>query len=80
MVVEELVNKPHHQLAGELPATTDWPLLVDVLSAPLHYRTLVSHEPLDSALHSRLIDMVLNGVGSATSADPPARPRAKHIE
>jgi AcrR family transcriptional regulator len=48
---------------GELPATTDWPLLVEVLSAPLHYRTLVSHEPLDSALHSRLIDLVLNGVG-----------------
>jgi AcrR family transcriptional regulator len=54
---------------GELPATTDWPLLVEVLSAPLHYRTLVSHEPLDSALHSRLVDLVLNG------ADRPGKRR-----
>jgi AcrR family transcriptional regulator len=62
---------------GELPAKIDWPLLVEVLSAPLHYRTLVSHEPLDSALHPRLIDLVLNGVGDQKSADRSAKPGAK---
>jgi hypothetical protein len=64
---------------GELPDTTDCALLIEVLSAPLHYRTLVSHEPLDSALHPRLIDLVLNGVGGATRGVRSATPGRKRV-
>jgi AcrR family transcriptional regulator len=59
---------------GELPATTDCALLMETVSAPLHYRTLISHEPLDPAWQSRVIDLVLGGASDPTGHGPAGQP------
>jgi AcrR family transcriptional regulator len=47
---------------GELPDTVDRPLALETLISPLHFRTLLTNEPLGDDLPGRLADLVLNGI------------------
>lgn len=47
---------------GELPAGVDAELALDLLAAPIFYRTLISREPVDDAYIARLVPTVLAGV------------------
>jgi AcrR family transcriptional regulator len=47
---------------GELPASVDRELLVDLLVGPLFYRALVSHEPTDADYRAGLVDAALGAV------------------
>lgn len=47
---------------GELAQGTDASLVLEALIAPLHFRTLVSRQPLDDALPDRLADLLLHGL------------------
>ncbi|HKE98937.1 MAG TPA: TetR/AcrR family transcriptional regulator [Actinomycetes bacterium] len=52
---------------GELPATTDVELAVDLLAAPPFYRRLVSGQPADAPGYvERVVDTVLAGLGLRT--------------
>jgi AcrR family transcriptional regulator len=53
---------------GELPDTVDGQLALEALIAPLHVRTLLTHEPLDDDLPRKLADLMLDGImGSSRS-------------
>ena len=47
---------------GEVPADVDVDLVVDLVSAPLFYRVLVSGDPVDDAYIERLVSTVLRAV------------------
>ncbi len=47
---------------GELSAAVDSRLALEALIAPLHFRTLLTDEPLDEDLPRRLADLVLDGI------------------
>ncbi|MFC9553524.1 TetR/AcrR family transcriptional regulator [Rhodococcus sp. NPDC056960] len=47
---------------GELPGTTDPRLAVEMLVAPLHFKVVLSREPLDPGLPTRLVDALLRGI------------------
>jgi AcrR family transcriptional regulator len=47
---------------GEIPATADHRLAAEALLAPLYFRLLISHAPLDETLAPLLADLVLHGV------------------
>src|SRR6267378_4222357 len=49
---------------GELPATTDVELAVDLLYGPLYHRLLHGHAPLSERFLVRLVDTVLAGLSS----------------
>lgn len=46
---------------GELAATVDPDVVVDMLTGPIFYRRLVSREPLDGDFVERVVDQVLAG-------------------
>ena len=48
---------------GELRPDVDLAATLDMLFAPIYYRLLFSHEPLDEEFASRLIGQVLQGIG-----------------
>lgn len=47
---------------GELPADTDPRMVLEILVAPLSFRTLVTREAIDDGLCARLVDVVLAGI------------------
>jgi AcrR family transcriptional regulator len=47
---------------GEIPATGDHLLAAEALLAPLYFRLLISHAPMDETLAPHLADLVLHGV------------------
>jgi AcrR family transcriptional regulator len=47
---------------GELRADLDVASAIDLVFAPIYYRLLFSHEPLDEAFAERYIDQVLHGI------------------
>ncbi|BBX90003.1 TetR/AcrR family transcriptional regulator [Mycolicibacterium boenickei] len=47
---------------GELPAGTDPRLVLETLVAPLSFRTLVTRQPIDDGLCTRLVELVLAGI------------------
>lgn len=51
---------------GELPATTNSHLVLETLIAPLHFRNLLTRQPLDQSLPEQLADFVLNGARGPT--------------
>jgi hypothetical protein len=51
---------------GELPADVDAELALDLLAAPIFYRTLISGDPVDDAFIDRLVPTVLAGLSSPT--------------
>ena len=50
---------------GELPATTDVELALDLLYGPLYHRLLHGHAPLSELFLRRLIDTVVGGLASS---------------
>jgi AcrR family transcriptional regulator len=62
-------------LRGELPdgAMTDGAMALEMLCAPLHFRYLVSHQPIDNELVHRLADLMIQALGGSA----PRRPRAE---
>jgi AcrR family transcriptional regulator len=55
---------------GEIPEGADGALAIEMLIAPLHFRTLVSHQPLDDGLPARLADLVITGLHAHADATP----------
>ncbi len=53
---------------GELSHTVDGRLALETLIAPLHFRTLLTDEPLDDELPRRLTDLLLDGISSSGSS------------
>jgi AcrR family transcriptional regulator len=49
---------------GELSASVDQRLLLEALIAPLHFRTLLTGEPIEPGYPDALVDMLLRGVGT----------------
>ncbi|WP_224090599.1 TetR/AcrR family transcriptional regulator [Arthrobacter sp. StoSoilB13] len=47
---------------GELPDTTNPRHAVDMLVAPLHFKVVLTREPLDPGLPARLVDTILHGL------------------
>ncbi|HZZ52497.1 MAG TPA: TetR/AcrR family transcriptional regulator [Pseudonocardia sp.] len=47
---------------GELPATVDGRLILELAVSPLHVKSLLTREPFDKALPMRLVDAVLGTV------------------
>lgn len=47
---------------GELPADADARLIIQTVIAPLHFRILMTGEPIDESLPEQLADAVLHGV------------------
>ncbi|WP_243460246.1 TetR/AcrR family transcriptional regulator [Streptomyces sp. M54] len=50
---------------GEVPADTDAARVLETLIAPIHFRLLLSHGPLDDALPARLAQAAVAAVDSA---------------
>lgn len=48
----------------ELQRDADTRLILETLVAPIHFRTLLSREPIDAELAEQLVDLVLHGAGS----------------
>jgi AcrR family transcriptional regulator len=55
---------------GEIPAGADAALALEMQIAPLHFRTLVSHQPLDAGLPARLADLLITGLRAHVDATP----------
>lgn len=49
---------------GEVPVTTDPRLVVEMLVAPIHFRTLLTHQPLDDSLPRRIADIIVDGINA----------------
>jgi hypothetical protein len=52
---------------GEVPADTDPRLILEALIGPLHFRTLLTDDPIDPGLPASLVDLVLDGVATQRS-------------
>ncbi|MDX6503355.1 MAG: hypothetical protein QOE29_480 [Gaiellaceae bacterium] len=55
---------------GELPATTDPELALDLLYGPLYHRLLHGHAPLTDRFLSALVDTVIAGLAAAPAITP----------
>lgn len=55
----------------ELRPDLDMALTVDALFAPLYYRLLFGHEPLDDQFAGRLVGQILTGIATAGISTPP---------
>jgi AcrR family transcriptional regulator len=61
-VVAEIIRKGIEN--GELRADLDLAATVDLVFAPVYYRLLFSHEPLDEEFAARSVEHVLHGIGA----------------
>ncbi|MHC1559001.1 TetR/AcrR family transcriptional regulator [Actinomycetospora sp. C-140] len=50
---------------GELPDTVDPRLAIEMLVSPVHFRVLLTREPIEPGLPARLVDALLAGIGQA---------------
>ncbi len=48
---------------GELTRDTDPQLALEALVAPIHFRALLTRQPTDEQFATRLVDMLLEGLG-----------------
>lgn len=55
---------------GELPTDTDPGLVLEAIIAPLHMRTLLTHEPLGDDLPQRLADLICDGLHGSPATKP----------
>ena len=60
---ESAVPLERAMFRGEIPIDADPQVILDLLIAPLFYRSFVSHEPVDGAYVTVLVDAVLRVVG-----------------
>jgi AcrR family transcriptional regulator len=70
-VVAEIVRRGIQ--SGELRADLDLAATVDLVFAPVYYRLLFSHEPLDAEFAARSVEHVLHGIaatGNKVAAPP----------
>ena len=56
---------------GEIPPSADVAFAAETLIAPLYFRLLISHEPLDDALGERISRLVRYGVSDSGADVPP---------
>jgi hypothetical protein len=61
-VAAEIIRKGIEN--GELRADLDLAATVDLVFAPVYYRLLFSHEPLDEQFVARSIEHVLHGIAA----------------
>ncbi|WP_433194361.1 TetR/AcrR family transcriptional regulator [Nocardia sp. CA-107356] len=47
---------------GELPETTDAAMALESLIAPVHFRALLTRQPVDEAFFARVVDQLLHGI------------------
>ncbi|MFD5445741.1 TetR/AcrR family transcriptional regulator [Streptomyces tendae] len=47
---------------GELPEGTDPALAVELLGAPLHFRSLLTRQPVDGTFTAKVVDVLLAGI------------------
>jgi AcrR family transcriptional regulator len=57
---------------GELPETVDPRLAIEMLVSPVHFRIVLTREPVDARMPARLVDALLHGIAGGTAPD--ARP------
>ncbi|MFC5061675.1 TetR/AcrR family transcriptional regulator [Actinomycetospora atypica] len=57
---------------GELPDTLDPRLAIEMLVSPVHFRVVLTREPVDEAMPARLVDALLHGIARPTT--PGGRP------
>jgi AcrR family transcriptional regulator len=48
---------------GEVPPSTDPQLALEALVGPIHFRTLLTGQPADEPFATRLVEMLLEGLG-----------------
>ncbi|WP_027927974.1 TetR/AcrR family transcriptional regulator [Amycolatopsis benzoatilytica] len=53
---------------GELPDTADPRFVLELLVAPLHFRIVLTREPLEPDLPARIVDALLHGLVTTTSS------------
>ncbi|MFD6351088.1 TetR/AcrR family transcriptional regulator [Nocardia tengchongensis] len=53
---------------GELAAAPDTWLVLETLTAPVHFRKLLTREPFDDGFAERIVDLVLNGLPMTSRA------------
>ena len=68
---------------GEIPASTDIEVAVDLVYGPLWHRLLHGHAPLNDRFTQAVVDMALNGIQQASDRAPaqagqPGRPANGH--
>ena len=49
---------------GELPDDIDPAMALELVIAPLHFRTLLTRQPVDEQLAGRVVDLLLKGIAS----------------
>jgi AcrR family transcriptional regulator len=49
---------------GEIPAAADWRLAAEMLFAPLYFRLLITHTPLETALAERIADLLVRALAA----------------
>jgi hypothetical protein len=49
---------------GELPDDIDPAMALELLIAPLHFRTLLTRQPVDEQLAGQIVDLLLKGIAS----------------
>lgn len=56
---------------GELPDTVDPRLVLEMLVSPVHFRTVLTREPIDARMPGLLVDALLDGVAVAPGRETP---------
>ncbi|MFF0632846.1 TetR/AcrR family transcriptional regulator C-terminal ligand-binding domain-containing protein [Nocardia sp. NPDC004151] len=56
---------------GELAAAPDAWLVLETLTAPVHFRKLLTREPFDDDYAERIVDLVLNGLSATPGPSSP---------
>jgi hypothetical protein len=49
---------------GEVPADLDAATALELVIAPLHFRALLTRQPIDEQATEQLVDALLTGLGS----------------
>ena len=50
---------------GELPADVDPRLTIEMLVSPVHFRVVLTREPVEETMPARLVDALLDGITGA---------------
>jgi tetracycline repressor-like protein len=53
---------------GELPDTVEPRLVIEMLVSPVHFRIVLTREPVDAGMPALLVDALLRGVAGGTES------------